>query len=138
MRLACVGNVGSDLPPDALKRSGNTPESRFNVTIGREYTVHAMVQWPWSLGVLIVDDTGKPNWKSIWLFQVVDGRLPEGWEFAPVADHPHVLALWGYPSLIRDPDHHDDLINRKVSALEVFLRDTGTERTSAMPPPSRS
>jgi hypothetical protein len=36
-----------------------------------------------------------------------------------------VIALWGYPTLIRDPDHHDNLINRNISALDAFLRETG-------------
>jgi hypothetical protein len=36
-----------------------------------------------------------------------------------------VLALWGYPALIRDPNHHDNLIERKLSALDTFLVESG-------------
>jgi hypothetical protein len=125
VRLVCTGSTGADLPADALERSGNTPFSRFNVTVGDEYDVWAMALWTYGIGVLIVDDTGRPNWKPIDLFVVVDGRLPKHWEFAVVRQHEPVLALWGYPTLARDPNHHDNLIERKLSALDAFLRESG-------------
>lgn len=125
MRLVCVGSVGGDLPPGVLEKSGNTPVSRFNVTVGQEYVARAMALWTYGLGVLIVDDTGKPNWKPIDLFEVSDARIPDGWEFSTVKDRDPVLALWGYPALIRDPRHHDELIERKKSAYEVFLQESG-------------
>lgn len=83
-----------------------------------------MVLWTYGLGVLIVDDTGRPNWKPIGLFKVIDGNVPKYWEFAIVGGREPILALWGYPSLIRDPSHHDDLIDRKLSALGAFRRET--------------
>lgn len=125
MRLVCKGTQGSDLPADVLERSGNTPWSQFNVTIGREYVAYAMALWTYGLGVLLVDDTSKPNWKLMELFDVVDGGLPSHWEFCLLKGCEPVLALWGYPSLIRDPNHHDDLINREWPALETFFRETG-------------
>ncbi|HEU5474694.1 MAG TPA: hypothetical protein VFV67_28940 [Actinophytocola sp.] len=125
MRLVCVGSVGSDLPPDVLEKSGNTPASRFNVTVGQEYVARAMAAWTYGLGVLVVDDTGKPNWKPMDLFEVSDGRISPGWEFSTVKDRDPVLALWGYPTLIRDPRHHDDLIERKLPAYRIFLQETG-------------
>ncbi|MCX5395345.1 hypothetical protein [Streptomyces sp. NBC_00094] len=108
---------------DFLRKSGNTPQSRFNVTLGQEYLANAMALWTYGLGVLIVDDTGRPNWKPIGLFDVTDRKLPDDWEFTAVRDRDPLVALWGYPALIRDPNHHDDLIERKSSALEVFLRE---------------
>jgi hypothetical protein len=124
MRLACVGSRGRDLPADVLEKSGNTSLSRFNVTVGQEYVVRAMALWTYGMGVLIVDDTGRPNWKPLDLFNVVDPRLPKGWEFTTVEARDPVIALWGYPTLIRDPNYHDNLINRKISALDAFLRES--------------
>lgn len=129
MNLLCVGSVGGDLSAEVRERSGNTPSSRFNVTVGRQYVVRAMALWTYGLGVLIVDDTGRPNWKPIGLFEVVDPQLPDGWEFAVLKDRDPVVALWGYPTLIRDPTHHDKLIDRKNSALEAFLQETGERDT---------
>lgn len=120
MRLVCTGSTGADLPAEVLARSGNTPFSRFNVTVDDEYDVRAMALWTYGIGVLIVDDTGRPNWKPIELFGVVDGQLAANWEFAVVRGREPVLALWGYPTLVRDPDHHDNLIERKMSALDAF------------------
>jgi hypothetical protein len=84
-----------------------------------------MALWTYGLGVLIIDDTGRPNWKLIDLFVVVDGQLPGNWEFAAVTQREPVLALWGYPALVRDPDHHDNLVERKLSAMDAFLRESG-------------
>jgi hypothetical protein len=125
VRLVCTGSTGADLPADMLERSGNTLFSRFNVTVGAEYDVWAMALWTYGLGVLIVDDTGRPNWKPIALFVVGDGQVPTNWEFAAVAQRDPVVALWGYPTLVRDPNHHDNLIERKLSALDAFLRESG-------------
>lgn len=124
MKLICKGSRGSDLSAEVLEKSGNTPWSKFNVTIGREYVVHAMALWTYGLGALLVDDTSRPNWKLMEIFEVVDGRLPRHWEFCLWEGREPVLALWGYPSLIRDPSHYDDLINRERPALEVFFRET--------------
>jgi hypothetical protein len=37
-----------------LEKSGNTPLSKFNVTVGQEYAVRAMARWTYGMGVLIV------------------------------------------------------------------------------------
>lgn len=125
MRLVCIGSTGADLSASVLERSGNTLFSRFNVTVDDKYDVWALAQWTYGIGVLIVDDTGRPNWKLIDLFLVIDGKLPTNWEFAVVRQREPVLALWGYPTLIRDPDHHDNLIARRLSALDAFLVESG-------------
>jgi hypothetical protein len=125
VKLVCTGGTGADLPEDVLESSGNTRFSRFNVTVGEEYNVWAMALWTYGVGVLIVDDTGRPNWKLIDLFTVVDGQLPTNWKFAVTKGQEPVLALWGYPTLVGDPDHHRMLIERKISALNAFLSQTG-------------
>ncbi|GIE87948.1 hypothetical protein [Actinoplanes regularis] len=125
MKLVSVGSQGRDLPPDVLAASGNTPFSRFNITVGNEYRAHAMELSTYGLNVLVVVDTGWSYWVPISLFRVVDGALPAHWEFAVVENGGPVLALWGYPSLIHDPDHHDDLIEREPAAVEVFRREAG-------------
>ena len=125
MRARCVGSTGEDLPADFLEKSGNTPHSRFNISVGSEYLVHAMALWDYGIGLLVVDDNLRPNWKPIGLFEITDHSLPSNWKFRVVGDKGPVLALWGYRSLIENPEHHDGLIERKTSALEEFCRDTG-------------
>jgi hypothetical protein len=116
--------LGSDLTARFLEQSGNTSKSRFSLSIGQEYRAHAMALWTYGLGVLVLDDNGRPNWKPMELFTVSDGRLPANWEFVQTVGREPVVALWGYSTLVRDPKHHDDLIDRKLSALEVFRRET--------------
>jgi hypothetical protein len=128
VKLLCVGSYGRDLPGDVLVASGNTPASRFDIGIGEEYEAYAMALWTYGLGVLIVNDTGRPFWMPISLFRVVDGVLPDYWEFIVLENRNPVLALWGYTSLIRDPKHHDDLIERDQAALEVFRREAVEHR----------
>jgi hypothetical protein len=111
-------------PADVLEKSGNTPPSKFTVTAGQEYAVRAMALWTYGMGVLIVDDTGRPNWKAARSVQCRRPAPSGGLGIRQERRRP-VIALWGYPTLIRDPDHHDNLINRKISALEAFLRETG-------------
>jgi hypothetical protein len=127
VKLVCTGSTGADLPADVLERSGNTTSSRFNVTVGAEYIARAMALWSYGIGILVVDDTGRPGWKLLNLFAISDGRLPDNWEFAVVEKREPVLAFWGYPALINDIDHHDNLIDRKKSALEAFLRESGAD-----------
>jgi hypothetical protein len=126
IKLTCIGSGGADLPTEFLDRSGNTAESRFDVTVGDVYTARAIAVWTYGVGVLIVDDTGRPNWKPIGLFVVSDGRVQPDWELAIVSRDP-LVALLGYQSLIHDPAHHDDLIERKVAALDTFLRESGAD-----------
>ncbi|GAA0981985.1 hypothetical protein GCM10009555_051090 [Acrocarpospora macrocephala] len=125
MRLSCIGTTGSDLPARTLEGSGNTRFSRFNVTVGREYVARAMALWANGLTVLIVDDNDRPNWKPIELFDVVDGSIPDDWEFTTVGiEGSSVRALWGYPTLIRDIGHHDALVDRDKTAWRIFLDET--------------
>jgi hypothetical protein len=124
MRTRCTGNRGSDLPADVLEASRNTPLATFNLIIGNEYTVYAMKLAVYGLSVMVVSgDPPRPYWSPIDLFEVLDGDIPNNWEFTRVAGHHWIRALWGYKSLIHDPAHHDDLINRKIHARDAFLRD---------------
>ncbi|MCF2530796.1 hypothetical protein [Yinghuangia soli] len=124
MKVLCVGTTGADAPAEFLRLSGNRPEARFNITLGREYYVHAMALWASGLGVLVIDDTGKPNWKPLGIFEVVDPRLPANWGFAELDPTAYVRALWGYPTLVRDIGHHDQLINRSRSAFAVMKQES--------------
>lgn len=82
----------------------------------------------YGLSVLVVDGgIHRPYWVPIDLFEVTDQGVPSNWGFTVVRDHPAIRALWGYSSLINDPDHHDDLINRRVKARDAFLRDNNLQ-----------
>jgi hypothetical protein len=128
MKVRSIGNRGADLPPSALNRPGLTAASRYTVTPGYEYSVYAMSLSIYSLSFLVVSgENPKPYWIPVDLFEVTDHSVPAGWEFTVVNHHPLIRALWGYSSLINDPDHHDDLINREAKARDAFLRDNNLQ-----------
>lgn len=130
MIARCVHNNGTELGTPERRRSF-TDETVFHVTLGSEYRVFAMSIWETELNVLVRDDTGKPNWWPIGLFEFEDQTVPCDWEFAlldgPAASGGYSLnravARWGYREMIRNPKHHDDLIERKPEALQIFFEE---------------
>jgi hypothetical protein len=91
------------------------------------------------LSVLVCDETDKPNWLPIGLFELEISQTPIDWEFAlydGVAASGgdasnRWVARWGYHELVRDDTHSDALIEREPHALELFYREldrrSGTE-----------
>ncbi|MGN2638686.1 hypothetical protein ACTD5D_21435 [Nocardia takedensis] len=73
--------------------------------------------------VMIVAASGWPTWCPIELFVVTDHVIPETWEFCVGVDG--FGGLWGYPTLIRDPDHNANLSDRRRAARAAFLRESG-------------
>jgi hypothetical protein len=76
----CVHNTGANL--GSLARGHfYTPETVFRVEIGAEYQVRGMGIFETVLLDLVRDDTGKPNWLPIGLFEIDAHALPADWEF---------------------------------------------------------
>lgn len=127
MRVLCIGSRGSDLSEEVIRNTGNTPNTIFPVIVGVEYTVRGILLGTnGRLNVMVLGGHGWPTWFPIELFVVVDGELPSGWEFTEIdSGGGSVRALWGYPTLIRDTRHLDDLSDRKKPAREAFLRESG-------------
>jgi hypothetical protein len=75
------------------------------------------------------DETGRPRWQPIGLFEIDHQRLPEDWEFVLLdgiaASGGDALnrrvAMWGYRELVRDLEHSDRLIERDPAAFGVFF-----------------
>lgn len=124
MRVVCTFDKGSDLARSRFD-AGYSPATEFHLTIGVECDVHAMALWESGLVILVVDDTDLPRWQPIELFTIIDRRVSAQWEFGLGDPADMVKALWGHPSLIGDPDHHDSLSGLVPGALEVFRSETG-------------
>ncbi len=136
----CVHSTGKGLGPPSRGHFYST-ETVFHVQVGSEYQMLGMGIWETTLLALVCDDTGKPNWHPIGLFEFEPQRLPADWEFAlydgEAASGGDVqsrwVARWGYSKLVRDPSHSDGLIERDPSALEIFYRELA-KRSEAPPP----
>ena len=124
MKLTAIGNSGADLPDDARTASHSHEMTRYRLVVGRRYSPFAMALiWPMGLKVLILDESGRPNWLPLPLFAGERQSLPASWLFGvtEVLNAPSVTAIWGYRDLVMDPAHFEALIERELQAWEVFL-----------------
>jgi hypothetical protein len=120
MYVKCTTNSAAGLgePQHGLYFS---PGTEFDVTVGESYPVYGMAMYKRGLIVLLKDDTGKPNWHPVELFEVTDGQLPAGWKFATRDDGElGMQAIFGYPELVDDEGHKDALLERDSAALLTF------------------
>ncbi len=98
--------------------------------MGQAYDVYAMAFWDSGLVILVVDDTSVPRWQPIELFEITDHRLPADWEFDIGGPSNMLKAIWGYSTMIHDPDHHDSLSELEPVALDVFWSEVGRRRAN--------
>ena len=108
--------------------------TRFNVTVGGKYVIAGMGVYDSVLVALVSDDTGKPNWLPIALFDVNISVFPPGWKFrsfgSQVGASSKWQARWGYSALVEDPRHVDQLIERSPEALTIFCREVDSGSTT--------
>jgi hypothetical protein len=122
MHIVCRANNAKALPPKHfVVFRGDSEQTIFHVSVGAEYFVYAMAHYNSAMILLLVDDTGKPNWYPIELFSVTHPKLPPEWFFSTsVANEHGVDAIWGYQHLVSDRNHYEALIERDPDALRVF------------------
>lgn len=135
MIARCVRNDGASL---GTPERGHyyTTETIFHVEVGSDYPVLGMSLWETILTVLVCDETGRPRWHPIGLFEFDHQRLPNDWEFGLfdgiAASGGNALnrrvAMWGYRELVRDLEHSDRLIERDPVALQIFFRELATAK----------
>lgn len=126
MKVTCIGNNGRYLPEKYLA-SGNSIETIFQVSLGELYIVYGICLWDDddTLHYLLMGkNENLPSWYPAELFQVTDKSLPFEWyfNFNSVREQSLLTAIWGYEELVKDPKHHDALIERESDAIEVFLK----------------
>jgi hypothetical protein len=129
-----MGNTGADLDVSP-SRYFHTERTNFNVTVGSTYGIFGMGIWETVLLVLVRDDSGKPSWLPIGLFDLERSHLPQDWEFvlldrraASGGDASNRwVAMWGYHELVSNRAHSDALVERVPEALEVFYRQAWPE-----------
>jgi hypothetical protein len=125
MRVRCTYRRGDKIPDEVLAL-GNTPESEFHLTQGKDYIAYGMLLWGGILHYLVIDDDLRwPHWLPACFFRAVNARLPSNWRFSSERDNTRVLGtmIWGYPELVApDALHASGLTNREPEALLIFDR----------------
>lgn len=130
MIARCVRKTGAALG-EPSRGSFYTLETVFHLEVGKHYVILGLGIFETILLALVCDETQKPNWLPIGLFDLTDKELPAGWEFgvldgiaASGGDASNRwVARWGYPELVRDDRHSDALIERDPDALAIFARE---------------
>jgi len=126
----CVKATGASL---GVPERGNFygPKTVFNIEVNREYRILGMGIFDTVLLVLVCDESRKPNWLPIGLFEFDSWQLPASWEFSLLdgvaasggASSDRWVARWGYAELVQNAHHSDALIERDPEALKVFFRE---------------
>ncbi len=78
MKVRCIGNLGSNLPPALPDPTSNRDENTlFPLTIGRTYVVYGLTVYRSFLWYYLCDDefTYFPIWNPSPLFEIVDHRV---------------------------------------------------------------
>lgn len=131
----CVRNTGAALG-EPCRGNWHTAKTVFHLEIGRSYIILGMGLFETVLSALVVDETGKPNWLPIGLFDFQDTRLPSDWEFVLVDGlaasggdaSNRWVARWGYSELVHNARHSDELIERDPVALEIVAGELARRR----------
>jgi hypothetical protein len=130
MIARCVRNSGKSL---GSPERGHfyTVDTVFFISTEAEYPILGLGIFESVLLALVKDDTDKPRWLPVGLFEFDFQKIPTDWEFAlhdgraasggDASDR--WVARWGYPELVRDESHSDGLIEGDVHALETFTRE---------------
>lgn len=138
MRALCRANTGKALPPTHFSAApGDTEETAFCVSIGKEYLVLGVALWHSVILLLVLDDTNLPYWYPVELFCMTDARLPDDWFFSVSAATEHgVQAIWGYEHLVTDSSHYGALLERDPEALRLFYQEEWRRRSESSKNPT--
>jgi hypothetical protein len=124
MLVSCKYNSNASVP-DLERVNGNLLTAKFDIMIGKHYIVFGQVLFARKLMYLVdPDEMTRPNWYPAELFDVVDGTIPNSWQFSYYAYgySEDLGAIWGYDNLVSDPNHFNALSEREPEALLVFAR----------------
>jgi hypothetical protein len=133
----CIHTTGSSLG-EPSRGAFYGADTVFDLELRKMYPVVGLGIFETVLLALVCDETGKPNWLPIGLFEIEGTSLPDDWEFSLLDGAAasggeasnRWVARWGYAELVHNDRHSDALIERDPAALEIFYREL-EKRTTA-------
>lgn len=136
MKGRCVHATGASLGAP-LRGAAFSDQTEFDLDVGAEYEILGLGLFETTLFALVCDNTGKPNWLPVGLFDIPPTALPPGWEFSLIDGvaasggdaSNRWVARWGYTDLVRGDDHVVALIERDPEALRIFFQELKKEQT---------
>ena len=124
MRCVCKYSRNIDIPNNIMNNNGFI-ETVYDLSVGMEYRIFGQSMFKEKLSYLIDPrDDSTPSWYPAELFYIIDSTVPLHWEFQffPEASRDSLGAIWGYPELVHEESHYDDLYERVPEALLIFAR----------------
>jgi hypothetical protein len=130
MIVTCVSNDPAALA-DHQRSRASAFETAYPLTPGRQYAVVGMSITETVFYLLVEDDRGQARFAPAGMFDLFEAPVPPGWRFAlgsgvrafgrDLWSDP-VVATWGYPELVEDPEHFSALVEGNPKAVAVFTR----------------
>jgi hypothetical protein len=140
MIVTCVSNDPAALADHQQSRV-SAFESAYPLTPGRQYAVVGMSITETVFYFLVKDDLGQARFAPAGMFDLVEAPLPPGWRFAlgsgvrasgrDLWSDP-VVATWGYPELVDDPEHFSALLDKAPHAVAIFSREIAQATDQSM------
>ena len=128
MRIKCVENQAAFLS-DHQRPRGSVVSSGYPLLIGKQYRAVGILLDENQLSFLVRDDWGGPCFAPAGLFELGAFEIPLGWEFGLLSGirasgrelwSDPAQAVWGYPELVRTPQHGAALAERDPAAIAIF------------------
>ena len=117
-------------------RGGYTNQSEFPLEVGKDYIILGLGLFKTVLDVLVWDESDRPNWTPVGLFDIQRQTMPSHWQFAVLDSQAASggpagygwLARWGYPRLVDGDSHSDGLMERDVDEMQFCFRELVSRR----------
>ena len=111
--------------PAAVAAFGS-PQSDTNITLGKEYEVHALSVFQGVVGLLIVCDVNLPNWLPAWFFEVSEASVPGDWICSLPGESLQMVL--GPKFIAADEESHNRMVELESESVTAFW-----QRVDAMP-----
>lgn len=124
MRIRCIANAYSLLPPSSILYQSDSGSATLSLQIDKEYIVYGI----WGRGneilySILADEYSRfPEWFPSMLFEVVDGRVPSCWRYTPQPDTDSKLPsfLMVFPEWANDRSFNWNLIEGELGHQELW------------------
>lgn len=123
MRVKAIKNNSGSFPKKYFD-AGYTSQGKFDLELGKEYTVYGINVWSDYVSYLIIpEQSERPSWYPDQLFEITENRMPPDWCVAvfPNGEKNDLQLIVGYDEIVNSLDsHYDALIERDPEALAIF------------------
>jgi hypothetical protein len=105
--------------PSAVAAFGS-PQSDTNITVGKEYEVHALSVFEGVVGLLIICDVNIPIWLPGWFFEVCKTFVPDDWICTLPSESLQMVI--GPEFIAADEASHNRMVELDSESVTAFWR----------------